>query len=116
MGDVELGTGAQLRCMGKGRKKRATPLRANSRDALKAWLTQCRPEPSDPLFATIRGRPLSRDAVERIVRKHAATAALINSTFRLKRVTPHVLRHAPRWLSGLRSFQRWASTWSLSPA
>jgi integrase/recombinase XerD len=36
---------------------------------------------------------LSRDAVERIVRKHAATAASNNATFRLKRVTPHVLRH-----------------------
>ena len=93
VGDVELGTGAHLRCVGKGRKERATPLRTDSRFALKAWLAQCRTEPSDPLFATIRGRPLSRDAVERIVRKHAATAASTSSTFRLKRVTPHVLRH-----------------------
>lgn len=91
--DVELGTGPHLRCMGKGRKERATPLRADSRDALLAWLARIGAEPSDPLFATIRGTPLSRDAVERIVRKHAATAATNSSTFRLKRVTPHVLRH-----------------------
>ncbi|QFS85208.1 tyrosine-type recombinase/integrase [Roseivivax sp. THAF197b] len=93
IGDVELGTGAHLRCMGKGRKERATPLRADSREALRAWLAQIGAEPNDPLFATIRGKPLSRDAVERIVRKHAATAASENATFRLKRVTPHVLRH-----------------------
>ena len=91
--DVELGTGARLRCMGKGRKERATPLRADSRDALKGWIAQIDAEPDDPLFATIRGAPLSRDAVERIVRKHSAAAASVGSTFRLKRVTPHVLRH-----------------------
>lgn len=93
VGDVELGTGPHLRCMGKGRKERATPLRADSREALRGWLAQICAEPNDPLFATIRGKPLSRDAVERLVRKHAATAASNCSTFRLKRVTPHVLRH-----------------------
>lgn len=91
--DVELGTGPHLRCMGKGRKERATPLRKDSQNALKTWLAQTGAGPNDPLFATIRGAPLSRDAVERIVRKHADTAALNSSTFRLKRVTPHVLRH-----------------------
>jgi site-specific recombinase XerD len=91
--DVELGTGPHLKCIGKGRKERATPLRSDSRNALKNWLSQTGAISNEPLFATIRGAPLSRDAVERIVRKHAATAALHNSTFRLKRVSPHVLRH-----------------------
>ncbi len=91
--DIELRTGPHLRCMGKGRKERATPLRADSRDALKAWIAQVGIGPDDPLFATIRGKPLSRDAVERIVQKHAKTAGQRSSTFRLKRVTPHVLRH-----------------------
>jgi len=93
VGDVELGTGPHVRCMGKGRKERATPLRADSREALRAWFTQIGAAPNDPLFTTILGRPLSRDAVERIVRKHAATAASNNAKFRLKRVMPHVLRH-----------------------
>lgn len=91
--DVELGTGPHVRCMGKGRKERATPLRKDSQNALKWWLAQSGAASSQPLFATIRGAPLSRDAVERIVRKHANTAAQHSSTFRLKRVTPHVLRH-----------------------
>ncbi len=91
--DVELGTGPHLRCVGKGRKGRATPLRKDSQKALKTWLGQTGATSSDPLFASIRCAPLSRDAIERIVRKHAATAALNSSTFRLKRVTPHVLRH-----------------------
>lgn len=93
VGDVELGTGAHLKCMGKGRKERATPLRADSRDAFRVWLAQIGAEPNTPLFATIRGTPLSLDAVERIVRKHAAAAASNCSMFRFKRVTPHVLRH-----------------------
>ncbi len=91
--DVELGTGAHLKCVGKGRKERATPLRTDSRNALKKWTAQNGAKPSDPLFATIRGASLSRDAVERIVRKHATTAALNSSKFGSKSVTPHVLRH-----------------------
>ncbi len=91
--DIELGTGPHLRCMGKGRKERATPLRADSQNALKAWIAQGGTGPEDPLFATIRGKPLSRDAVERIVQKHAKAAGESSPTFRLKRVTPHVLRH-----------------------
>ena len=130
VGDVDLGTGAHLRCMGKGRKERATPLRADSRDALRAWVSQINAAPSNPLFATIRGARLSRDAVERIVRKHSGTAALTSSTFRSKRVTPHVLRHtaamqllhlrsAPVGAAGFASLVHWTSapskTFAISP-
>lgn len=91
--DVELGTGAHLRCMGKGRKERATPLRPDSRDALRSWVAQSGAAPTEPLFATIKGVPLSRDAVERIVRKHVVIASVICPTLATKRVSPHVLRH-----------------------
>jgi len=91
--DVELGTGAHIKCMGKGRKERATPLRTDSRNALRKWIAQTQATPTDPLFTTISDTPLSRDAVERIVRKHATSAALKSPSFGSKRVTPHVLRH-----------------------
>lgn len=91
--DVELGTRAHLRCMGKGRKERATPLRPDSREALKSWVAQTGAARDAPLFSTIKGAPLSRDAVERIVRKHAISASTTCPTLAKKRVSPHVLRH-----------------------
>ena len=36
--DIELGTGACVRCLGKGRKHRATPLTASTVTVLQGWL------------------------------------------------------------------------------
>ncbi len=91
--DVELGHGAVVRCLGKGRKERATPLRGDTVTALKSWLKERSRRPSEPLFVSIRGGPLSRDALERIVRKHVLIASETCSTLSKKRVSPHVLRH-----------------------
>ena len=93
-GDVALGAGAHVRCMGKGRKERATPLRKDCVEALRRWLNERRGVDSEPLFISNRGDRLSRDAVEHIVRKHVAPAAQKCPTLRDKRVTPHVLRHS----------------------
>ena len=46
------------------------------------------------MFPTRRGTPLSRDAMEALVDKHAATAASRQPSLRDKNVTPHVLRHS----------------------
>jgi len=40
--DVVLGTGAHVRCMGKGRKERGTPLTKQAVDTLKRWLREPR--------------------------------------------------------------------------
>ena len=93
-GDIVFGTGAHVRCMGKGRKERATPLRKDSVDALRSWLTERPGNDGDPLFTSIRGGRLSRDAVERIVQKYTALATKVCPSLKDKRVTPHVLRHA----------------------
>lgn len=93
-GDIVLGTGAHVRCMGKGRKERATPLRKDSVDALRSWLTERPGNDGDPLFTSIRGGRLSRDAVERIVQKYTTLATEVCPSLKDKRVTPHVLRHA----------------------
>ena len=50
-------------------------------------------DPGDPLFPTSRGQPLSRDAVELLVARHAETAQAASPTLRGKTVSPHVLRH-----------------------
>jgi integrase/recombinase XerD len=91
--DVDLDTGAHVRCCGKGRKDRATPLRQDCRDALRLRMAETKPSSDDPLFTSIRGGQLSRDAVERLVKNHAVTASKLCKTIVTKRVTPHVLRH-----------------------
>jgi integrase/recombinase XerD len=92
--DVELRTGAHLRCWGKGRKERATPLRPRTVSVLRVWMKECAGRPHDPLFPTRRGSPLSRDALGALVAKHAAIAGRQQSSLAAKKVTPHVLRHS----------------------
>jgi integrase/recombinase XerD len=92
-GDIHLRTGAHVNCHGKGRKQRITPLTSDTVAALRVWLTERAGEPTDPLFPTSRGRPLSRDAIERRLTKHHATAARARPSLRDKNVTAHVLRH-----------------------
>ncbi len=91
--DVATGPGAHLRCRGKGRKERCTPLRRDADASLAAWLREHPASDQDPVFATVRGRPLSRDAVERVITKHVKTAASHCPSLAKKRVTPHILRH-----------------------
>lgn len=93
-GDAGLGTGASVRCEGKGRKHRAVPLTAPTQAVLAVWMTERNGRPEDPLFPTRAGRRLSRDAVERLVRKHAVTAATRCPTLRPEEMHPHVLRHS----------------------
>lgn len=92
-GDITVGTGAHLRCEGKGRKQRAVPLTASTVAVVRNWLAERAGLPADPLFCTRTGRRLSRDAVERRVTLHATTAAQQCPSLRDKRLTPHVLRH-----------------------
>ena len=93
-GDVLLGPGAHVRCSGKGRKERSTPLRKDSVRALRTWLAERAGEDHQPLFVSNRGYRLSRDAVERIVRKYVNVASDNCPTLKSKRVSPHVLRHS----------------------
>src|SRR3984885_1239817 len=72
--DIATGTGAHVRCEGKGRKQRSTPLRQETLKVLEVWLTERAGADGDPLFPTIRGAKLSRDALELIVRRHTLSA------------------------------------------
>ena len=92
--DVVLGNGAHVRCVGKGRKHRCTPLGRETVVVVEAWLRERCGQPDDPVFPSIRGGALSRDAIERLVAKHAATAQKRCPSLKKKRVTPHVLRHS----------------------
>lgn len=86
-------TAPHIRVSGKGRKERITPLTAQTSAVLRDWTAENPDQPTDPLFTTNRGGPLSRDAVERLLTKHAARAQLTCPTLQTKRISPHVLRH-----------------------
>lgn len=92
-GNVELGTGAHVRCMGKGRKERCVPLTSATVALLRAWLKERGGSRDDPVFPTRAGRRLSDDAVERRVSVHQRVAARGCPSLGAKKLTPHVLRH-----------------------
>ena len=91
--DIVLDIGAHVRCKGKGRKERCTPLRKETIEALHAWLHGRDGRPSAHLFPNARGGRLSRDGVEYLLRKHLTTAVQNCPSLKRKRVSPHVLRH-----------------------
>jgi len=92
-GDITLGTGAHLSCTGKGRRNRAVPLTRPTQAVLRTWMSERAGNPADPLFPTRTGRRLSRDAIERRIAVHAATAAEHCPSLAGKKLHPHVLRH-----------------------
>jgi integrase/recombinase XerD len=92
--DVVLGTGAHVRCLGKGRKQRCTPLRPETTRTMAAWLRERHGQPEQPVFPSIRGGRLSRDAIERLIAKYTNVAQQTCPSLKRKKVSPHVLRHA----------------------
>lgn len=92
--DVSLHHGPHIRCYGKGRKERCTPLTSQTVTVLRAWISERGGTPEAPLFPSRRGTALSRDAVERLVDKHARDAAQRCPSLRDKTISPHVLRHS----------------------
>lgn len=92
-GDVELGKGAHVSCLGKGRKQRITPLTTGTVAVVSSWLAERGGQAAEPLFPTSTGRALSRDGLERRITKHVTVAAKRCPSLREKKVTAHVLRH-----------------------
>jgi integrase/recombinase XerD len=92
--DVELGAAAHVKCLGKGRKRRDTPLDKTTVSLLRAWLRERGGNPDDPLFPSRQGGRLSSDAVQRLVAKHAETARASCPSLGPKRITAHNLRHS----------------------
>jgi integrase/recombinase XerD len=90
---VVLARGAHVRCLGKGRKERCTPLTSTAVATLREWLR----EPSrcaQALFPSIHGGRLSVDAVQHLIGKYVAVAGERIPSLRQKQVSPHVLRHS----------------------
>jgi integrase/recombinase XerD len=91
--DLQLEGGAWVRCRGKGRKERCTPLSRATRKATQQWLRERCGQPASPLFPNRSGQHLTRGAIWRLVVKHAATASEHCPSLVTKNITPHTLRH-----------------------
>ena len=108
LSDLDLTAGI-LRARGKGSKERIVPIGSKAIQSLSLYLDRARPRliglrdvPS--VFVNLRGSPLSRQGLYKIVQRHAASAGLAH------RMSPHTLRHsfATHLLAGgcdLRSLQ-----------
>jgi integrase/recombinase XerD len=91
-GDLHLERPRQVRFLGKGRKERICPLWAETASALRRVI---RAEGgTDLIFKSHRGTPLSRDGVAYLLCKYVRLAAKDQSPQRVRRVTPHMLRHS----------------------
>ena len=90
-GDIFLERGAHVRCEGKGRKQRCTPLTRTTVQALRAWVREQRKDEAKILFPSARGGQLSHDSVQYLVAKYAKSAAKSCVALRKKRVTPSMV-------------------------
>jgi integrase/recombinase XerD len=91
---VRFGVGAHVRCSGKGRKERSTPLTKAGRDTLMAWLDEPPRHGATALFPSNLGRRLSADAVQLLLAKYVRAASKQCHSLHFKRISPHVLRHS----------------------
>jgi site-specific recombinase XerD len=92
--DITLGSSAQARCEGKGRKERCIPMDRNTARVMCAWLRERGGKPNDPVFPNARGARLSHDGLAYILSKHVVAAKKQCPSLKKKRVTPHVIRHS----------------------
>jgi integrase/recombinase XerD len=91
--DLHLGSAAHVRCQGKGRKERATPMTRQTAATITDWMAERPDEPTTPVFAGPSGTALTRSAIEKIVARHIKTAAASHPSLAEKRISPHTLRH-----------------------
>ena len=92
--DVVVGTGAHVRCTGKGRKQRCTPLTRHTVATLRTWMAELAGTGDDPLFPTRRGTAITADAIGDLVDRYVTIARRNHPNWTAARVTPHTLRHS----------------------
>lgn len=92
--DLALVPPLQVRLHGKRNKDRLCPLWRETTAALKQLPIVRGGHPHDPVFCNGKGQVLTRDGVAYIMRKYTARAACAVPSLRLRRVTPHLMRHS----------------------
>ncbi|MCP4021544.1 MAG: site-specific tyrosine recombinase XerD [Desulfobacteraceae bacterium] len=90
--DINLDSGL-VRVMGKGSKERIIPIGAIAKSVTRKWIEQARPQllknmQSEYLFVARAGKPMTRQAFWKIIKKYALLAKIS------KNITPHTFRHS----------------------
>jgi integrase/recombinase XerD len=92
---VCFGAHCLLQLYGKGRKERTVPLWPETRQVLKAWLSELGEKANNGVaFPNARGKPLSRDGVDYVLKQAILRASPSCPSLAAKRITPHVIRHS----------------------
>ncbi|MBN2436383.1 MAG: tyrosine-type recombinase/integrase [Spirochaetes bacterium] len=91
--DITMSQGAYIRCTGKGRKERCTPITKQLVKLLKSWISENNFNQNDTVFPTIKGNMMSSDSIQYLLNKYINIARKKCSSLLLKNVSPHVLRH-----------------------
>lgn len=80
----------EVRITGKGNKQRSVPVLPQTRQAVDRYLRLCPHafKPDSPMFLGLRGKPLARRAVQKLMEEIRSLMGLPNSA------TPHALRHS----------------------
>lgn len=92
LADINLNLG-YVRTHGKGSKERLIPMGRPAQALLQRYLSESRPQytrgiPSDFIFLSREGEPMTRQAFWKIIKKYAITAGIRAN------ITPHKLRHS----------------------
>jgi site-specific recombinase XerD len=90
--DLRLERPRHVRLLGKGKKERICPLWPETAAALRRIAHA--DASGEPVFQSRPGMPLTRDGVAYLLQKYVRLAAKSNPSPRLRRVTPHMLRHS----------------------
>jgi site-specific recombinase XerD len=120
-GDVVFGSGAHIRCMGKGRKERATPLRRETAELLAAWIgnkdgsSTGVPEHRRQAGHAAYASPQHGDGPASPRRRPSGDRALAWARERRDHPDLHPRRHADEG-EGARSCRRWANAAGPLPA
>jgi integrase/recombinase XerD len=86
----------QVRILGKGRKERLCPIRADTARIIRQYLRGrgITEEADAPLFSSVRGKALTRIGVLRAVQRHARKAALTMPRLAKMQIGAHTFRHS----------------------
>ncbi|MGH2506011.1 MAG: tyrosine-type recombinase/integrase [Ktedonobacteraceae bacterium] len=91
--NVELGTNAHIRIIGKGRRQRQIPLATETQRVLQDWMQEQTRSKMHTLFPNARGGHLTDDGARFILIKHAGVACELCPSLQDKRITTFLLRH-----------------------